>query len=86
MVKIKFRYKYEQFKNSLVPKDTFCSVTIGYNNYNGHARCNLKYDFPNKEIGRKIALKRAIQDLPKEDRKLIWDYYLNNMSFCSSTG
>ncbi len=42
----------------------------------GRAWCHEKDNFC-KETGRKLALTRAIKDLPKEQRKLVWGAYLN---------
>ncbi len=40
----------------------------------GTALCSTLDNF-NRNMGRKIALQRAIKDLPKDQRKLIWSAY-----------
>lgn len=50
---------------------TFCDIEPVSS---GHARCSLKDQF-DRNKGRKIAMMRALQDLPKEDRKPFWDAY-----------
>ena len=42
----------------------------------GHSSCTPNDCFC-KETGRKIALIRAVKDLPKSERKKIWECYLN---------
>jgi hypothetical protein len=51
-------------------KDNPC--TIGQ----GSAFCDPRDQF-NKETGRKIALTRAVQNLDKNERKIIWTGYFN---------
>lgn len=40
--------------------------------------CSLRnpVDRPNKEIGRKISMTRAVKDLPKDLRTALWGVYL----------
>ena len=40
------------------------------------AYCHPKDNF-NKEFGRRTALKRCVETLPKSDRKIVWEAYLN---------
>ena len=42
----------------------------------GHAVCH-DLDNPVKEVGRKLALARAIHDLPLEERKIVWKEYFS---------
>ena len=42
----------------------------------GVATCSMD-DHYCKETGRKVSMRRAIQDLPRQTRKLIWETYLN---------
>lgn len=72
-MRIKFSYKYD--KN--LPVFTECFVDYGNRKLYGWAKCNKRYDFPNKVIGRKIAFSRAISSLPKDARKELWQDYLS---------
>lgn len=42
--------------------------------YIGYSYCHPKDQF-NKITGRKMALTRAIEDLPREERREIWEVY-----------
>lgn len=72
-MKIKFRYGYD----GSLPVITECDVDYGNRRLVGVAKCNLKYDFPNKSIGRKVAFKKAISVLPKDQRKDLWNEFLS---------
>lgn len=71
-MKVKFRYGY----NGSLPILTECFVDYGNRRLYGSAKCNTKYDFPNKAVGRKIAFSRAISSLPKDQRQELWSEYL----------
>lgn len=81
MTRIKFRY-YEApmilkgIKDEVERKLTVCLVSLGDNvSMTGLAIHNPK-DHYNKLLGRKIALTRAVERLPKEKRTEIWNEYL----------
>lgn len=40
----------------------------------GFAACSMGDNF-NRNLGRKLALTRAVKDLPKEQRRTIWNAY-----------
>lgn len=42
----------------------------------GEAYCSTMDTF-NKEIGRKVSLARAVQPLPREERRAIWEAYFS---------
>lgn len=44
--------------------------------YLGQAYCSVKDEY-NKEKGRKISLTKAVENLPKETRKIIWEGYFS---------
>jgi len=77
-IKIKFYYereKEEDEKGAGLPTATHVKVFIGNDIYKGSAYCHSWYDFPVKEIGRKLALTRAIASLPKDLRAEVWAKY-----------
>jgi len=75
-LKLRFFYHDEIVKNKVRKHTTAVlinpddNVTIGY----GESICNEVDNF-NKSIGRKIALSRAINHLPKDVRSKIWEDY-----------
>ena len=68
------------FSHAKDKKSTTCVATIVKNKeaktFVGIARLSSKDQFV-KEKGRKVSLTRAIHNLPKEDRKLVWETYRN---------
>ena len=73
MANVKFRYYHNLFDERLV---TQCLVECGSLTHVGAAYCSPKDNF-SRIKGRKIALARAIKDLPRSERKVIWDEYLD---------
>ncbi len=51
----------------------------------GRAWCHENDNFC-KETGRKLALTRAVKDLPKEQRKAVWEAYLNRKVLADPEG
>jgi hypothetical protein len=78
MIKIEFQYERGFWMSSDPhPYSTTCVVTLdGDRVLMGTATCHEEDQFC-KRIGRRIALKRAIESLPKNERKKIWEIYLN---------
>lgn len=72
--KIKFSYVRD---NNKAPVTTYCEVIDLLNEeiYVGTASCSKK-DFPQKKVGRKVALSRALKTFDRETRKNIWEDYL----------
>lgn len=77
-----FKFKHEQYKPPIeggsyqpIRGRTDCLVdvpTIGI--HSGYSECSV-HDVFRKAIGRKVALTRAIADLPRITRKMVWDDY-----------
>lgn len=61
-------------------RNTTCFVNVGNKVSTGIAQCSIKDNFSRK-IGRKIALKRALDDsgMSKDERKEVWTDYLNTL-------
>lgn len=77
---VKFEYTTEW--SGIAQKDvkvTTCTITREGSNihYTGKAIPSGKDNFC-RDTGRKIALKRAVQSLPKKDRSAIWGDYRNS--------
>jgi hypothetical protein len=73
MANVKFRYFSFPLDGRIV---TQCKVVCGSLTHVGAADCSPKDNF-SRIKGRKIALTRAIKDLPRSDRKVIWNEYLD---------
>lgn len=58
------------------PHGVICAVEIDgdENIYLGYSYCNPLDQF-NRVTGRKLALTRAIEEMPRDERKAIWDAY-----------
>ena len=72
---LKIRWLYRQ-----VPIVTFCDIIDNKDRLVAEGRANCFYkDHFCKETGRKLSLARAMKsaDLPKEERKVIWELYRN---------
>lgn len=82
VVKFTFRHTrdcYFKIKpNKIVTDVTSCRMEIGDQQFDTLAAC-LQGDQFNKEKGRKIALKRAMDEakLDRSERTAIWDAYFN---------
>lgn len=74
MYEIEFAYQRENYTNK--PIVTTASVTLpdGKSTLFGQAVCH-EFDNPVKEVGRKLALARAIASLPQAERKKVWKVY-----------
>ncbi len=88
---IKFEFEYYDLTpcelgshgiNSLVPRRCVdATIEANFGTDRGHALlgtsvCSPKDNF-RKSKGRKLAVANAIQELPKEDRKKIWEAYFD---------
>lgn len=81
---VKFTFKHTKLDNLMEINHRFihavtqCDLTVNNENFTGIAACVVGDNF-NKEIGRKIALTRAVQKagLPKEVRADIWIAYFD---------
>lgn len=87
------RFMYDQMPDGTVL--TTCTIshvdphiTSGPTKYRavalGEARQSV-HDTFNKEIGRRIALSRATQDFPKQNRRLAWEAYFNRKPNLATT-
>lgn len=71
---IEFRYDRDE---AGAPLDTTAIVQFADGrNLLGKAWCH-ESDNPCKEVGRKLALQRAIEDLPREEREKVWQHYFS---------
>ncbi len=69
-----FKFKHEKasfFQQEKISHFTYCKMD---DNLLEKTSCSVKDNFC-KATGRKIALKRAIELLPKKERTLIWNDY-----------
>ena len=75
-----------EIRVSMHPYETQCGIVRIEKNKNdeetigvGLSSCSINDQF-SYAVGRKLALKRAIQDsnIPKESRNIIWTAYFNN--------
>ena len=51
-----------------------CIIKCGPAGYSGIAKCGKSDNF-NKAIGRKIAFTRALKNIPRAERKELWEAY-----------
>ena len=74
--KIDFTYEREPYTNK--PLNTICLVWEEDNTVPLTGMASLHpMDNPVKEVGRKLALARAINLLPLEERKKVWQVYFS---------
>jgi hypothetical protein len=74
------RWKHRHDHAPLMEHMTLCEISnenLPFN-YEGRAYCHIKDHFC-KDEGRKLSLARAMKNanLPKEERKVIWEIYRN---------
>lgn len=84
--KYKVRFKYidgaypdNPTNNAIITKTTLACISLlgnGIEESHGYAFCSHLDRF-NRETGRKVALTRALQSLPREIRKKFWEAYFN---------
>ena len=72
-MKIFFQYQRDSYDRTPIVTDAYVDMGDG-TVLHGQAVCHDD-DMPVKDVGRKIALARAITDLSFEERKAIWDKY-----------
>lgn len=72
-MKIFFQYQRDEYDRAPIVTDAYVEMEDGIL-LHGQSCCHDD-DMPVKDVGRKIALARAITDLPYEQRKMVWDRY-----------
>lgn len=81
---VKFTFRHTKLDNLMEINHRFihavtqCDLTVNDKSFAGVAACVVGDNF-NKEVGRKIALTRALKkaDLPKDVRADVWIAYFN---------
>jgi hypothetical protein len=79
---IRFRFKHMQFpgryvgcRGHAIRGRTTCIVHVpGYGHRGGAAECSASDRYV-KAVGRKVALTRALADIPRSIRKGVWEAY-----------
>ena len=76
MYKIEFEYDRDEQDRPIITHAMVLNEHRHVVGKVGEAICH-DLDNPVKEVGRKLALARAIHDLPLEERKIVWKEYFS---------